>query len=129
MLISSELFGKLIVLFVKWYVAEVPLAIIQGTRSYAGALMRMFSVTFLLKTSIRPWKNMRQTYPDTGIQIKKILEAWSANMVARGVGVVIRLSTAGFGLLVTMGAVIIGVGMFLLWLGAPLWALLILIFL
>jgi len=126
--IPGELLVKILPLFAKWYFVEVPLAIIDNTRKYTEAMLVKFSVLFLIKTSYYPWKNLRKSYPDTGIQIKKILEAWSANMVARLVGFVIRMTTASMGLFMAAFVGMGGAAAFLLWLGAPIWALVIIVF-
>jgi hypothetical protein len=125
--IPGELLVKILPLFAKWYFVEVPLTIIDATRKYVRAMLVKFSVIFLIKTSYYPWKNLRQTYPDSGVQIKKILEAWGANMVARSVGFVIRMATAGMGLIIACIAGLVGMVVFLWWLGAPVWAVLIIL--
>lgn len=103
-------------MFVRWYLAELPVGIVKGYGAYAYALSEAFSILFLLRTLFSPWKNIVDAYPKKGFNLERILETLALNMTARAIGAVIRLTVIFAG--VAMQAVCLATMFLLLFLWA-----------
>lgn len=116
-------------LFTLWYVIDRPRAIVRLYREYACVTAEMFSFVFLLRTLLKPWKNIQDEYPNRGFQLSRILETWTFNTVTRMIGAVIRLGAILVGV-IAQGLLFAGfLGYLLAWLAFPLLAILGLLFL
>ncbi|MFA5799325.1 MAG: hypothetical protein WC840_00005 [Candidatus Peribacteraceae bacterium] len=107
-------------LFVKWYLIEMPLRIIQGYALYACALLDIVPFGFLLKTLLSPWKNILDRTPRRGLNPQLLFEAFCFSLLARGVGCVVRIITIAFGLV--LHALLLGLTVLylVLWIAFPL---------
>ena len=100
-------------IFVTWYLQRRPMEITRAYLSYASAFGAMFSFIFLLKTLFAPWKSIRDDYPTKGFNLTAIMEAFTLNVTARGIGFVIRIVAIIVGLLLQI-ALIAGFSIYLL---------------
>lgn len=96
-----------------------PRAILARYRSYAGVFAEIFSFVFLLRTLFAPWKNIKDAYPNRGLQLSRILETLTFNIVTRTIGAVIRLGTIVIGLFIQAGLLAGFVGYLALWFAFP----------
>lgn len=83
------------------------------------AVNRVFSIPLLLRTLFAPWKRILET------EGKRFdLEDWAArqvvNLMSRLVGAVVRLVVIGLGCLSLIATIVLGVGVYLFWVAAPL---------
>ncbi len=74
----------------RWFFVDRPSRIVRGSLRYAFAMLESFSVLFLLKTLLSPWKNIVEEGKRRSLQ--QMFEAWSLNVLSRGVGAVVRLT-------------------------------------
>lgn len=76
--------------FVTWYLFERPAEIAMNYARYASAFSESFSLWFMLKTLVSPWKSITDDYPDKGFNLEQILETFFLNMTSRMMGMIIR---------------------------------------
>lgn len=76
--------------FVLWYLCERPAEIAVKYVRYASAFSESFSLWFMLKTLVAPWKSITDEYPDKGFNIEQILQTFFLNMTSRMMGLIIR---------------------------------------
>jgi len=62
----------------------------------------MFSIIYLIKTFVAPWKSIQDAYPSKGLNVSAILETWTLNMTARVIGMVVRTCAMIAGLLLQL---------------------------
>jgi hypothetical protein len=106
-------------MFVRWYLAEVPVGIVRGYVAYAYALSEAFSILFLLRTLFSPWKNIVDAYPTKGFNLERILETLALNMTARGIGAVIRITVILAGIAMQVACLAVTAALLVLWLFFP----------
>ena len=92
--------------FPRWYFLEVPQTIIRRYWTCARVVSSAFPFFFLLRTLFSPWKSICGAYP-TAFNFSQFFQAWTLNLVSRGVGFTVRAGTLGVGL-ICEGALIIG---------------------
>lgn len=103
--------------FVAWYAWTRPYGILLGGFRYAAAILASFSVIFLLKTLLSPWKNiLDDSRPRT---IQAIMESWSLSLLSRGVGCVVRIVSILIAALFAALAVSIGLVLAAAWYMLP----------
>jgi hypothetical protein len=119
MLKLTEFNIKIVHLFLTWYLVEVPRQILQGVIDYIETFAQMFSFLYLLRTIIKPWKNLVKSYPDKGLDVQKIFEVWTTNMVARTVGAMVRIATIGVGGFIEFCVILAGGACLIFWYGFP----------
>ncbi len=86
--------------FRHWYAVDRPREIARNYSAYAKALAEFFAFLFLIKTLFRPWKSITDSYPTRGLDIKRMFEAFTLNIITRAIGACIRLGAIVAGLLV-----------------------------
>jgi hypothetical protein len=116
---TAEYNAKLLSIFVKWYIIEIPLKIVDQLYKYIIALTKIYSFVFLLKTLFSPWKNQVYSYPQKGFDVSLIFQTWTYNMIARIVGAIIRLATMFIGVFVIILTMFFGISILILWLLYP----------
>lgn len=105
--------------FLPWYYMDKPQAIVRNYVRYFVVLAEIFSIPFLVRTLLSPWKNILAEYPAEGIQIVPILEAFSLNTVTRLIGATIRLATIIIGIAVQLLCFGLFAGYLLAWYAFP----------
>ena len=116
---TAEYNAKLLSIFVKWYIIEIPIKIVYQLYKYIIALTKIYSFVFLLKTLFSPWKNQVYSYPQKGFDFSLIFQTWTYNMIARIVGAIIRLATMFIGIFVIILTMFFGISILILWLLYP----------
>lgn len=90
---------------------------------YASAFGAMFSIIFLLKTLVTPWKSIQDAYPSKGLNVSAILETLTLNLTARAIGMFVRIGAMLTGLILQI-VLSIGFAIYLfLWITLPILAL------
>jgi len=110
--------------FLPWYFVHRPAEIVRAYGAYAKACAEIFSIFFLMKTLVAPWKSIAEQYPDNWMQLGKILQVFTLNCTARSVGAVVRTVMIAIGILV-QGILLLGYMAYLaFWITIPLLAVL-----
>ena len=109
--------------FLPWYFLHIPRVIIRLYVGYARAFASIFSILFLLRTLVSPWKSIADRYPDNMLQLVEVFKVFTLNCTARGVGLVIRTATILVGLIIQVLLLAAFVLVFCVWVGFPLFAL------
>ncbi len=73
---------------VPWWYRTVPGELLNQQRLLLSTTVDYFSFGILLKTLFQPWKRDQQSVE--GLSLQQRFEVWGANLVARGVGAVVR---------------------------------------
>lgn len=108
---------RLLPTFLRWYLWDHPAGGLFLAWRYAVALLESFSVIFLAKTLLSPWKNILDDGQTRSIEQK--LEAWSLNLLSRGVGCVVRLGAIIAGIAASVFALLVGLALAALWYALP----------
>lgn len=110
--------------FLPWYFVRRPAEIVRAYGAYAKACAEIFSLVFLVKTLFAPWKSIAEQYPDTLVQMGRVLQVFTLNCTARCVGAVVRGAMIMIGMLV-QGMLLLGYIAYLaFWVAFPLLAVL-----
>jgi len=110
--------------FLPWYFLHVPKVIIRTYVGYVRAFAKIFSILFLLRTLISPWKSIADRYPENMLQLLQVFKVWTLNCTARGVGLVIRTATILVALIIQVLLLAVFVTVLCIWVAFPLLALL-----
>ena len=113
-----QLSPNIITAFWTWYFIAAPKNIVEIWANFLKANLHYFSVLLLLRTLFAPWHRDKTGY-GRGFDFKKYLEIWSLNMVARGVGFIIRSVTILIALVVEAFIMVVGLIFLSFWLLAP----------
>ena len=105
--------------FLHWYYGLAPKQIVVIWGGYIEACWHYFSVWLLLRTLIAPWRRDLTGY-GRGFDFKRYLSVWLLNLVARFVGLVVRLVTIFIALLAQIFIILAGILALSFWLLAPL---------
>lgn len=110
---------KVIAIFWKWYYGQAIKDILTGWRNFIIFSLEYFSIPLLLKTIIAPWKRDITRKP-RGLDLKKLFEYITFNLISRGLGFLVRFFTICVGILFFLAVIILGAAFFILWLVLPL---------
>lgn len=105
--------------FLRWYYIGATRSIVRGYSAYAHAASSFFSVTFLLRTLVSPWKSIRDAYPRSRLMLGTAMQTLTLNLTARGVGMVIRLCALVAALCVQCVLLLCVIALLLLWMLLP----------
>ncbi|MBT5236986.1 hypothetical protein HOL63_01285 [Candidatus Peregrinibacteria bacterium] len=106
--------------FLRWYFWEQPSAIMRRFFDYLRAFIEIFSFIFLVRTLFSPWRQIKDKYPDRGINIAAISEAFTLNMVSRTIGFLFRIVTLFIGIAFIITLTVVFAAFYLAWLVFPL---------
>ena len=124
MLTAVQNIPRLIVVFfhdfLLWYFIKQPVEIMKLYIEYAKAFSGVFSIIFLLKTLVSPWKSIADRYPSNGLQLVKIVQVFTLNCTARAVGCVVRLGTIALALIIQVLLLAFFLAYFAAWVLSPL---------
>lgn len=112
-------------IFAKWYFFEKPIEIVQAYSQYASALFDIVPFGYLLRTLLSPWKNIVDRTPRRGLNISLIFEAFCLSLLARGVGLTVRIITIAAGIvlhILLLGFSVIYLMAWLFWPLVTVWA-------
>jgi hypothetical protein len=97
-----------------WHFRDHPIRIVHTYMEYALAFRESFSILFLLKTVFAPWKSIKDSYPQKGLNVQAIFETLFLNLTTRTIGAIIRLSAIIAGLVIQI-ALVAGFLLYLIW--------------
>ena len=110
---------RIIVIFWKWYYGQAIKDILTGWRNFIIFSLEYFSIPLLLKTLIAPWRRDITRKP-RGLDLKKLFEYITFNLISRTIGFIVRFFTIWVGILFFLAVIILGAAFFILWLALPL---------
>lgn len=105
--------------YISWHYSRALAGIVRLTTNLVWFFWHFFSIGLLTKTLFSPWQRLQETH-SKGLDIEAYLSTALVNGVMRGVGFIIRLLFICFGLIAIIGTIIIGSGVFIVWLALPL---------
>ncbi len=108
----------IILQFWKWYYTEAIKSLINIWKNFIIFVQEYYSIPLLLKTLVAPWKRDVTRKP-RGLDIKKLLEAFTFNAISRTIGFFVRSVTIVFGLICLLGVIILGFVALIIWLILP----------
>lgn len=103
-----------------WHYVVSPLWLIRFFVTLQQAILQYFSVTFMLRTLVSPWRKDQVSYRG-GLGGIAIVFAW--NMISRGIGFVIRCAVISLWLIVEVLFLLLAGLFFLLFMAWPLLSL------
>jgi ATP-dependent Clp protease ATP-binding subunit ClpC len=106
-----------------WFYSEGQRYILQKCILMIGNVAHFFSIPLLLKSLFSPWKRLVAEDNSAGFNLQKALEAFSYNLVSRGIGSVVRTFLILFGLLTLIFFCFVCVLMVILWEALPFWGI------
>lgn len=104
--------------YFQWHYFEMPRAILQGWINFLEFGLNYFSIPVLIRTIFSPWRRYRYDYGrrfDPG----RWFEAFTFNMMSRGIGTVMRLFLIFIGVLAEMFISMAGIIVFVGWIFLP----------
>jgi hypothetical protein len=104
--------------YISWHYSRALAGIVRLTNNLVWFLWHFFSIGLLAKTLFSPWQRLQEIRPK-GLDIEAYLSTALVNMVMRGVGFIIRLLFICLGLIAIVGTILIGCGVFIVWLALP----------
>lgn len=103
--------------FLRWYLQE-PWQILRRAGKYAQAFNAILSIPFLLRTLLKPWKNIVE-HPK-GPMLAQIAQVFAMALVSRGVGMVMRLGAIIIAIILQIALLLFTVAYLFLWIVYPL---------
>lgn len=118
-MMKAALRKPIILQFWLWYYTSATKSLIKIWRDFIIFVREYYSIPLLLRTLIAPWRRDITRRP-RGFDIKKLLEAFSFNLISRSTGFFIRSMTIIIGLICLIGVIILGILALIVWLILPL---------
>ncbi len=109
---------NILFLYLSWYFWDVPKNILAGWRNFLKFGLNYFSLSLLLQNFFSPWRRYRMGY-GRGFNLGRYFEAFTFNLMSRGIGVVLRLFFILLCLLTEIFIFLIGLIVLLGWLILP----------
>ena len=109
---------NIFVLYLYWHYFEMPKEILIIWRNFIVFFYHYFSIGLLLKTLFAPWRR-DITYYGHGFDIRLYAETFAFNLIARGIGFLIRTVVIVSGIFVEIFVFLAGVLIFISWLILP----------
>ena len=109
---------NLIAQYIEWHFYEAPREILAGWRNFILFGFNYFSLPVLIRTLFSHWHRYRYEY-GTQFNLGRWFEAFTFNLMSRGIGAVLRVFLIFFGVLAEIFILIAGALIFCLWLLIP----------
>ena len=110
---------NILIQYLEWQFFDTPKGILRGWQNCLKFNLNYWSVPLLLKTWLSPWRRYRYSY-GKGFSFARYFEVFTFNMTSRVLGAIMRTFFIVFGILAETIVVMVGVGLFFLWLMLPL---------
>ena len=104
--------------WLSWHFIEVPREILRAWKNILKFSLNYFSIGLLLKTFFAPWKKIEVSY-GKGLDFGRYFEALASNIIFRSLGMIMRSAIIASGLIVEVLLILLGIGIFFLWLASP----------
>ncbi len=114
-----QILGTLPILFLRWYLLEMPKRITKTYGAYAHAFAEMFSFSFMLQTIFDPWKGITEEYDIRTLNWELIAQTFFLNLTTRMIGFLFRIVAICIGLIVQIVALVAGIACLIVWLLYP----------
>jgi len=101
-----------------WHFFDVPKGILEAWRNFLLFNLNYFSIPLLFKTLFSHWRRYRYSY-GRRFDLGRYFEAFTFNLISRGLGAVVRVILILIGLLVEFFIILAGAIIFLGWLILP----------
>ena len=101
-----------------WHFFDVPKGILKAWRNFLLFNLNYFSIPLLFKTLFSHWRRYRYSY-GRRFDLGRYFEAFTFNLISRGLGAVVRVILILIGLLVEFFIILAGAIIFLGWLILP----------
>ncbi len=101
-----------------WQIFDVPKNILAAWRNFLKFGLNYFSIFLLLKTLFSPWRKYKMSY-GKGFDIGRFFEVFSANLISRILGAIMRIILIFIGFLAEIFIILGGIIVFLGWLISP----------
>lgn len=105
-------------LFSDWYFKQIPKQMMVISKASVRIIWHFFSVGFLCKTLLQPWK--RDIAIPISPSLQERFQAFISNLISRFMGFVVRIVTIVTGFLTIAVMSVAGVLLFFLWYLLPL---------
>ena len=110
---------SVMVIFWRWYYGEAVKDLLMKWKNFVIFSLEYFSIPLLLKTLFAPWKRDITRKP-RGLDLKKLFEYITFNLISRSIGFIIRFLTICVGILFFFFVAIAGAMFFIIWIFLPL---------
>jgi len=104
--------------YLVWHFFDVPKGILKAWRNFLLFNLNYFSIPLLFKTLFSHWRRYRYSY-GRRFDLGRYFEAFTFNLISRGLGAVVRVILILIGLLVEFFIILAGAIIFLGWLILP----------
>lgn len=109
---------NIIAQYIEWHFYEVPREIVIGWSNFIVFGLNFFSLPVLVRTLFSPWHRYRYEYGKQ-FDIGRWFEAFTFNMMSRGIGAILRVFLILIGVLAEIFIFLAGAVAFCLWLLLP----------
>lgn len=104
--------------WISWQFFDVPKEILKGWRNYLLFNLNYFSIPLLIRTLFSHWHRYRYSYGKR-FDLKQYFEAFTFNIISRGLGAILRIIFILIGFLVEIFIILGGIIIFFGWLVWP----------
>jgi hypothetical protein len=101
-----------------WHFYEVPTFLISVWKNYILFALNYFSLPYLLKSLIAPWRKYRWNYPKV-INIGEFFATFVSNVFSRLMGAIMRILLIIAGIFFQIFVLMVGFLVLLLWIFVP----------
>ncbi len=108
----------ILIQFIGWHFFEMPVHILKVWKNFLKFNLNYFSIPLLIQTFFSPWRRHSESY-GKGFDFQKWFEAFGFNLVARGVGMIMRTILIIVGLVVQIFIFVAGLSVLLIWIILP----------
>lgn len=112
--------------FFTWYLIDQPRAILRAWKNFLKFNLEYFSIVLLLKTLFSPWRRYIWSY-GRGFDFKTYLEAFTSNVISRGLGALLRVFLILIGVALELFLFFAGMTVLALWFLWPIILIIILV--
>lgn len=105
--------------FLSWHYSEGLNSYLRRWYFLMAWVVHYFSLPLLIPTMFSPWKRLTDTEEIVGLNIEKIFEQFTFNVISRGIGAVVRLSLLFFGTLAFIPTFVVGIIGLIFWVSCP----------
>lgn len=109
---------NIICLYLEWHFWDVPKAILAAWKNFLRFNLNYWSLPLLVRTLFSHWRRYRYSY-GRGFDFKRYFEAFTFNMMSRGIGAIMRFFLITIGLISEIFVLLAGAIVFLGWLILP----------
>jgi len=114
--------------FLSWYYNQGVHELLEIWKNFLFFAWRHFSITELLQTLLSPWRRDVSLQSWRGLHPLKTVELLFENLISRFIGAIVRSVVICVGIVVCLSVLAVGIVINFLWIGAPIIAVLIFVY-